>query len=297
MSIRHYLFPDDEEPLRLSRRLVDGLVHGNDALPRYAGTRQKVASVLLENDGLKPLRIVTTQGAYFDFDETGDIQDGLNRATAEIMDISFSHPLRRNETVVELRPRLAKKRVDEEHRWTLGKAEIDRIVRDVWPKTKSDTIKFVTSASRKRPPLTYEARSALEDASQDFWKIAHAIQRLKEPSQKAFGFEARERSISDPDFPHLYRALADMSDWQLEVQRRHRTGKGTWYAIVEVTVWQDGIGESVERHCERCQGRNKAVLAVRKLLAEHASKFSEHATVEGEIVTDLEWQQRAYTKL
>jgi hypothetical protein len=117
---------------------------------------------------------------------------------------------------------------------------------------------------------------------------------MRVASQKAFGFEAGQRSRSDPDYSHLYRALADMSDWRLEVQRRKRTGKGVWYAVVEVTWWHDGFGEATERHYERCDNRAEAVLAVRRLLAQHAVKFNEYTTVDAEMLTDLEWEQRAY---
>jgi hypothetical protein len=41
-----------------------GLVRGNDAMPQYAGTKQKVADVILENEGKKPVRIERVQGSF-----------------------------------------------------------------------------------------------------------------------------------------------------------------------------------------------------------------------------------------
>ncbi|WP_353646672.1 hypothetical protein [Mesorhizobium sp. WSM2239] len=48
MSTRYYLFQEEGEPQRLSRRLVEGLISGKDSLPKYAGTSQLVLSAMLE---------------------------------------------------------------------------------------------------------------------------------------------------------------------------------------------------------------------------------------------------------
>jgi hypothetical protein len=44
MSTRYYLFQEDGEPQRLSRRRVEGLNSGKDSLPKYAGTKLRVLS-------------------------------------------------------------------------------------------------------------------------------------------------------------------------------------------------------------------------------------------------------------
>jgi hypothetical protein len=144
MSTRYYLFPDDGEPQRLSRRLVEGLIFGKDSLPQYAETRQKVASVALENDGLKPVRILSTQGTFWDFDREGGIREGLQRSFSEFMEAGLDTQ-RDAGTVVALRPRLNKQRLEAEHRWALGRSEIDRIVADIWPKDRS-SIRLFSSA-------------------------------------------------------------------------------------------------------------------------------------------------------
>lgn len=292
MSSRHYLFLDEGEPLRMSRRLVEGLIFGNDSLPQYAGTRQRVLSAMLELDGGKPARIWRTEASIWEFDEEGGIREGLHKALGlamELMPTSQS-----DDTVVELRPHTKKKKLEKEYRWEPQKSDIDRVISDIWPKKKADRLKSVTGLAKRKPPLTWDAKQAINEISSNFWKISHAIEGLKEPSQKSFGCEARERARTDPDFPHLYRALADMSDWCLEVQKRKRTGKGTWYGVVEVMLWRDGVGEAAERFFEKHDGRDDAVLAVRRMLAEHAHKFNDYTTVEAELLTDLEWEQRAY---
>jgi hypothetical protein len=294
MSIRHYLFPEEGDPLRVPRRVADGLAAGKDFLPDYAGTRQRVLTAVLDLEEGKPSGIYESHGSIWVFDDQGGIRDGLNQAMALGMDL-FPRLQQQSGTVVELRSHKSKRRLEEEFRWKPQALDIERVIADIWPQKKSDRLRFVAGVAKRKPPLTWDARHALDEISANFWKISSAIERLKEPSQKSFGSEARERSRDDPDFAHLYRALADMSDWCLEVQKRRRTGKGVWYAVVEVMIWRDGVGEAAERHFERCANRNQAVVAARRLLGEHAAKFSDYATVEAELLTDLEWEQRSYS--
>ncbi len=288
---RHYLFPDGGDPLRLSHRLVEGLTFGTDALPQYAGTKQRVLWAMLELDEGKPVRIVRTEASIWQFDKDGRIVAGLHKALALAMDSAPSPQT--NNTIIELRPHAKQAKFKKEYRWEPGTEEIERIIADIWPKKKADRLKSAAGISKRKPPLTFEARQAIDEISGMLWKISSAIEDLKEPSQKSFGFEARERANADPEYAHIYRAIADMSDWHLEVLRRHRTGKGAWYAVVDVTMWDDNrVGRSVGRFHEECAGREAAVTAARKLLREHADKFADNITVEAEVLTDLEWQAR-----
>ncbi|UDL87017.1 PAS domain-containing protein [Mesorhizobium sp. PAMC28654] len=156
---------------------------------------------------------------------------------------------------------------------------------------EAQTSPDVRSQASDRP---FEARQAIDEISGMFWKISSAIEDLKgEPSQKSLGFEARERARADSEYAFLYRAIADISDWHLEVQRRRRTGKGVWYAVVDITMWDDDrVGRSVGRFHQECTGKQAAVAAARKLLAQHADQFAENITVEAEVITDIEWQER-----
>lgn len=293
MSSRTYLFPTEGEPLTLSRRLVEGLVFGKDMLPQYAGTRQKIATVYLEMEGRKPVRITGAQGEYFVFDQKGDIRRGLTRSAGDFMNAAFPTPPNESGSVVSLQPKLSKKRAEEEHRWAVGKAELDRIAADIWPKAKSDRMKSAQGVSARRPPLTHDARQALDLASADLWKISHAIDELKEPSLKGFAHEARSRAVARPEHEPLYQAMAQMADERLEILRRRRVGKGVWYALVDVIMWDDNReGHSLGRFHEKCEGKQAAVVAARKLLAQHAGDFAENITVEAEVLTDLEWQAR-----
>jgi hypothetical protein len=53
------------------------LAFGEDAIPEYAGTKQRIAEVIVENDGRKPVRILDAKGSYWDFDEEGKIHRSL----------------------------------------------------------------------------------------------------------------------------------------------------------------------------------------------------------------------------
>lgn len=294
---RSYLFPTDGEPLRLSSRVVSGLVSGKDSFPQYAGSKQRVLTAFLELDSGKPVSITGTQGSVWEFDGAGSIWKGLHKAIV-LATNSLPAPNRvKNETVVQLRPHSDRNKLQKEYRWEPTAAEINRIIADIWPKKKGDRLKLAQGVSKRRPPLTYDARDAIDEISKMFWKVTSTIERLKEPSQKGFGFEARERAQSDSDFPELYRALADISDWHLELERRRKSGKGIWYAVVEIMYWHDGIGEAVRRFHERCEGRDKAVAATRRMLAQHVDKFDAHTTIDAELLTDLEWDRRAYDDL
>lgn len=76
LSIRFYLFAEDGL-LAISQRVMMGLIRGQDAMPQYAGTKQKVADVILENEGKKPLRIETVQGSFLTFDDKGKVHKDL----------------------------------------------------------------------------------------------------------------------------------------------------------------------------------------------------------------------------
>ncbi|MGX5805339.1 hypothetical protein ACWGS9_29495 [Bradyrhizobium sp. Arg314] len=289
---RHYLFPEGEDPLRMSQRLVEGLTHGTDALPQYAGMKQRVLWAMLELDDGKPVRIVRTEASIWQFDEDGGIREGLHHALALAMDAA--HSPKSDDTVVELRPRTGKARVQKEYRWEPGPEQISRIIADIWPKKKADRLKSAAGISKRKHPLTFDARHAVDEISGLFWKISSTIENLKEPSQRSFAFEARSLAATEPEYVHLYRAIAEMSDWHLEVQRRRRTGKGVWYALVEITMWDsERVGHSLGHFYKKCVGRVAAEKAARSLLREHADKFAENISVDPELLTDLEWEVRA----
>ena len=294
ISIRYYLFPEASEPLRLSQRLVEGLVHGKDAMPQYAGTRQKAMSVVVRNEAGETVQIDDATGSIWTFDEDGEIRGGLQEAVSEA--IGSMEPLQSaSATVVSIQPQLRRKRLAEKFRWDPSASDIDRVARDIWPKTKADRLKEAKGVSQRPPPVSHDAKHAIEKISKGFWEIVFDIGQLKEPSLKGFIFESRRNAKEDLEQRHLYEALAKIGEDKLEVLRRHKSGKGVWYAVVEVMHAREDCMESVRAIREKCNGRKAAVLAARRLLTENANLFDERVTLDARVMTDLEWEQLAYS--
>ncbi|UPJ79093.1 hypothetical protein IVB16_30275 [Bradyrhizobium sp. 183] len=89
LSVRFYLFAEDGLK-RISQRVMMALVHAQDAMPQYAGTKQKVADVILEVEDGKPLRIQQAEGTFLRFDERGQVREGLV-ASGLRLSIQVSH--------------------------------------------------------------------------------------------------------------------------------------------------------------------------------------------------------------
>jgi hypothetical protein len=66
LGMRFYLFAESGL-LRISQRLMEGLAHGKDATPQFAGTRQKVANVLVQVADGKPIKIEKADGSFLTF--------------------------------------------------------------------------------------------------------------------------------------------------------------------------------------------------------------------------------------
>lgn len=296
ISVRHYLFPENSSPLRLTERVVNGLVHGQDLLPRYEDSRQRVLAVYINTENGQLIDIYKTEGAIWTFDDDGDITEGLRKSLAIVMESAFQTPESNQQKVVSLDRRRKKKDFIEEFRWTATPADLDIVSRDIWPKSKTDRLKLAEGTSKKKPALTWDAKRALQECGENFGKIPHTISNLKEPSLKAFIHEALARAKTDPDFGPLYRALSEMAQLELDIVRRRRTNKGVWYAVVDIMRWRDHTGETVASFHECCKSRTDAEKAARRLLAEHASKFNFDTTVEATIVTDLEWLRESKCK-
>jgi hypothetical protein len=80
LGVRFYLFAESGLQ-RISQRLMDGLAHGNDAMPQFAGT----TNVLVEIDNAKPVKIERADGSFLTFDEN------VWHATVEILRWDVTH--------------------------------------------------------------------------------------------------------------------------------------------------------------------------------------------------------------
>jgi len=65
---------------------MQGLAHGNDAMPQYAGTKQKAADVTVEVENGKPVRIAKADGNFLTFDKKGQVHRDLVAGGMEAME-------------------------------------------------------------------------------------------------------------------------------------------------------------------------------------------------------------------
>lgn len=293
ISVRHYLLPVDGEPLRISKRVANGLIFETDAIPHLAGTKQRVLTAILKNEEGEASHLLKVEGAIWHFDADGKIHDGLADGLREAMNAwNFGKFGEVDEKVVDLHPRINRRRQDDRHRWEPTPAHIELVVADIWPKKGVRRYKELKGIAPKAPAITSDARHRLGEITRGFWKIQIEIDHLSEPSLKGFAYEARRlQAIEDDDGP-LYTAIAQMAERRLEILKRRRSEKGVWIASVEVMRRHpDGHGETTHQFYQRCQGRTKAVEAARRLLVEHSDKFTSEQTIEAAAVPDIEWRE------
>jgi hypothetical protein len=293
ISVRFYIFAPDGLQ-RVSQRVMTGLCHGQDAMPQFAGTKQKEANAIIETEDGKPKRIVQVEGTYLEFDRAGNVHESLRRGFAEAMDTFAA--LERAERlppskVIDIAPKLNREKWERETRWTLSKEDLDLITADIFSGKRVPEIKHAKGTAEKPPPLTYEAKDAIQEIQTHALRIDGMIEALSEPALKGFAFEARKRSKDDLDNP-LWIGIANAADRRREILARYRTGKGIWYASVDLIRWDTSqrSGQTESFAHERCNSKKEAEEAARRLLAENAKYFSAEVSIEASVVCDLEWQ-------
>jgi hypothetical protein len=130
ISVRFYLFTDGGLQ-RVSQRVMDGLAQGQDAMPQFASTKQKIANVIVELEEGKPARITRADGSFLRFDAGGKIQESLLNSGFEAMEtfdaLERSKRIKSKSKVVDLSPKLNREKWEREHRWELSKNDLDLI--------------------------------------------------------------------------------------------------------------------------------------------------------------------------
>src|SRR6266850_1382321 len=293
ISVRFYLFADNGLQ-RISHRLMEGLAHGKDAMPQYAGTKQKVADVLVEMENEKPIKIVRADGNYLVFDEKGQVHRNLVAAGFAAIETgeALKHSGRRSAgKVVDLSPKLNREKWERENRWTLSKEDLDAISDDIWKRKRAAAPKVEQAKGilSKPPAITWEAKQAIDEMQTHVWSIEGKLEKLTEPALKGLAFEARKLAKNNFDNA-IWRGVAEAADRRREILARHRTGSGVWYACIDVIRWDRvrHIGENDKLLHERCNSKKEAEEAARRLLAENARYFSADISVEASVVCDLE---------
>jgi hypothetical protein len=294
VSVRFYLFADDGLQ-RISQRLMHGLALGHDAMPQYAGTRQKAADVIVEVANGKPVRIAKADGNFLTFDKKGQVHRHLQAGGMEAMETfaALQRAERKSPSkVVDLAPKLKREKWERDNRWTLSKQDLDLISDDIWKRKRAATPKVhqARGVVTKPPPLTFEAKQAIREIQTHLFGIDGKMEFLTEPALKGLAFEARRLAKNDLDNA-VWRGIADAADRRREILARYRTGSGIWHASVDVIRWDDSrhSGESDSVAHEKCNSRKDAEEAARRLLAENAKYFSAETSVEARVVCDLEW--------
>jgi hypothetical protein len=294
VSVRFYLFADDGLQ-RISQRLMHGLALGNDAMPQYAGTRQKAADVIIEVEDGKPVRIAKADGNFLTFDKKGQVHRDLQAGGMEAMETfaALERSQRQGPSkVVDLAPKLKREKWERDNRWTLSKRDLDLISDDIWKRKRASRPKVQQAKGvvPKPPPMTFEAKQAIREIQTHIFGIDGKMEFLTEPALKGFAFEARRLAENDLDNA-VWRGIAEAADRRREILARYRTGSGVWYASVDVIRWDNSrhTGKSESFAHERCNSKREAEEAARRLLAENAKYFSAESSVEARVVCDLEW--------
>jgi hypothetical protein len=299
VSIRFYIFADDGLQ-RISQRVMDGLVHGSDAMPQFAGTKQKVANVIVELEEGKPARITRADGNFLHFDAAGKVHESLINSGFEAMDtfdaLERSKRIKSKSKVVDLSPKLNREKWERDNRWTLSKQDLDLISDDIWKRNRAATpiVQQAKGAAPKPPPVTLEAKEAIREIQTHIFGIDGKMDYLTEPALKGFAFEARRLAKDDFDNA-VWLGIAEAADRRREILARYRTGSGIWYASVDVIRWDTSrrTGRTDSFVHERCNSKKEAEETARRLLAENAKHFSAESSVEARVVCDLEWADAA----
>ena len=300
IGVRFYLFAEDGLQ-RISQRLMNGLASGKDAIPQLAGTKQKVANVILELDNAKPVRIDRADGTYLTFDNNGQVHNDLVASGFAAMEtyraLERAGRIVTTEKVVDLSPKLIREKWERENRWTLTKADLDAIADDIWKRKKAASPK-VTQAkgiAPTPPRMTWEAQEAIKEIQKQGLEHRRPAGAacLNRPSR---GYRSKHLSWQKLiSTQALWKAVSEAADCRLEILKRHRTGSGVWHACVDVLRWDitHHSGETTASFHERCNSKKEAEEAARRMLMENAKYFNSDHSVEASVVCDLEWYSDA----
>jgi hypothetical protein len=204
ISVRFYIFADTGLQ-RVSQRAMEGLAQGQDAMPQFAGTKQKIANVIVELEEGKPARITKADGSFLHFNAAGKVHKSLVNSGFEAMEtfeaLERSKRIKSKSKVVDLSPKLNREKWEREHRWNLSKDDLDLISADLWKMKKAEVAKVVQAKGVQAvpPPLTSEARNAVREIHTHIFGIHGKLEFLTEPALKGLAFEARSLASKDLD--------------------------------------------------------------------------------------------------
>ena len=294
ISSRHYLFLEDGSLRRVPRRVLHGLPFGMDAIPEFAGTRQRQADVVLENEGGKPVRILDVRGSFWIFDAEGKIDQGLVDGMGDWMRLVRDEKTTRREgVVVDLVPELKQKEMRDKLRWTPTADEVDRIAADIWPGVHgpAPAVESVKGVVPKKPPVSYRAKDALSAIAREIGIIEERLRSLGEADLKGLIFEAHRTGSFQDEAQAMWSGVAAEAERRQKIAAAKRTGRGEWYAVIEaMRLESEHIIASIATAHVKGSSRKDAIAKGRVLLREKADWLSEGIEIEVRLYPALEWQ-------
>ncbi|KAA2241132.1 hypothetical protein [Salinarimonas soli] len=292
IRFRTYILDDSGRLKRVPRRISEGLVFGDDAIPEYAGTRQRVIEVVVENEDGRPARILDAKGCFWTFDHRGCIDKDLEKSAWAAMQFAFEGEKGSRGKIVDLRPELKRKAFQNEHRWEVSSEDLDRVAADLWPNlVDSPEVTVVKGKAPRRPALSHDARDAIREIMGKISDIGSSLEDLSEHALKGLAFEARRLATAYPiEGGPIWAVVAGEADRYREIKARRRTGRGRWYACLTLFMEEEDKHVIREIDCIEvlCTTREEAVEAVRKLLVENAHRVSDKIRIETDVFSELE---------
>ena len=122
ISLRIFLVNDDDSVQGLPLAQYDRLLQRDpkECLPQYAGKQLRYALVVVDLVNRRPVEILRIQYSLLSFDSEGRV-DPADREKEAKLAFEVLPPLpikRRDMQVIDAQHRFAKKRYDDEYRWT-----------------------------------------------------------------------------------------------------------------------------------------------------------------------------------
>jgi hypothetical protein len=136
IGLRIFLVNDDDSIQRLSVAKYERLLRGDprESIPQYAGRRVRYALVAIDLVNRKPVDVIYLHYGILCFDVEGRIDEVAQekewRLGVELMAplLPENHPRQ----LIDARHRFARKRYDDQYRWTPSKEIVAAIVREIF---------------------------------------------------------------------------------------------------------------------------------------------------------------------
>ena len=173
-----------------------------------------------------PLASWMPVGFFWMFDAEGRLEDDMRANFHARMDAEEAARRGRAGRVVSLVPEIKRKEQEARDNWTLSAEDLDRIAADLWPGVHgpADEVTSVKGSKPKRPPLTYEAKHALQRLADNVIQISSILDGLTERALKGLAFEAA-RSITFQD-EAVWQGISEEAKRREQIRAAHRTGRG-----------------------------------------------------------------------